>query len=78
MTSCPKNVFDELPALAAPKPSDLHDELKCYLNSNPEHVVDVLQWWFERQHTVHIQPFPAWHWIILQFQVRKPSLTHLA
>ena len=47
---CPKNVFDELPALAAPRPSDLRDELECYLNSDPEHVVDVLLWWFERQH----------------------------
>ena len=36
--------------LAAPKLSDLHDELECYFNSNPEHVVDVLMWWFERQH----------------------------
>jgi hypothetical protein len=49
--SSTNNVFDELPALAAPQPSDLCDELEHYLNSNPEHVVDVLMWWFERQHT---------------------------
>ena len=46
-----KNMFDELPALAAPRSSDLCDELQHYLNSNPEHIVDVLMWWFERQHT---------------------------
>jgi hAT family C-terminal dimerisation region len=44
-------VFDDLPALAAPGPSDLRDELECYLSSNPEHVVDALMWWFERQNT---------------------------
>ena len=45
------NMFDKLPSLAAPKPSDLHDELECYLNTDPEHVTDVLLWWFKRQHT---------------------------
>ena len=44
-------MFDELPALAAPRPSDLCDKLQCYLNSDPKHIVDILQWWFERQHT---------------------------
>ena len=44
-------MFDELPALAAPRSSDLRDELQRYLNSDPEHIVDVLLWWFERQHT---------------------------
>ena len=44
-------MFDELPALAAPQLSDLRDELGCYLNSDPEHVVDVLSWWFKKQHT---------------------------
>jgi hypothetical protein len=43
-------MFDELPALAAPKASDLRDELERYLSSDPEHVVDVLSWWFERKH----------------------------
>lgn len=42
-------MFDELPALAAPTQSDLRDELECYLSSDPEHVGDVLLWWFERQ-----------------------------
>lgn len=49
--SSSKNVFDELPAFAAPQPSDLRDELERYLNSDPEHVADVLAWWFKRQHT---------------------------
>jgi hypothetical protein len=43
-------VFDELPALAAPRPSDLRDELERYLDSDPEHVTDVLLWWIERKH----------------------------
>ena len=46
-----KNVFDELPALAAPQPSDLHDKLGGYLSSDPEHIMDVLSWWFKKQHT---------------------------
>ena len=50
MKSSSKNMFDQLLALSAPKPSDLHDELKRYLSSDPEHVVDVLSWWFERWH----------------------------
>jgi hypothetical protein len=43
-------MFDKLPSLVAPKLSDLCDELECYLNSDPKHVIDVLLWWFERQH----------------------------
>ena len=43
-------MFDQLPALSAPKPSDLRDELERYLSSDPKHVVDVLSWWFERRH----------------------------
>ena len=44
------NMFDDLPALAAPKPSELRDELECFLTTDPEYVQDVLLWWFERQH----------------------------
>lgn len=43
-------MFDNLPALVAPKPSDLRDELERYLSTDPEHVVDVLAWWTERRH----------------------------
>jgi hypothetical protein len=44
------NMFDDLPSLAAPKVSDLHDELDRFLGTDPEHVKDVLGWWFERRH----------------------------
>ena len=43
-------MFDDLPALATPKPSDLRDELDCFLSTDPEYVQDVLAWWFERRH----------------------------
>lgn len=35
----------------APKDSELLDELSRYLNSDPEHVDDVLKWWWERRNT---------------------------
>jgi hAT family C-terminal dimerisation region len=44
-------MFDDLPALAALKPSDLRDELDRFLSTDPEYVQDVLSWWFERRHT---------------------------
>src|SRR3981189_2473656 len=37
-----KNIFDDLPALAAPKPHQLRDELARYLRTDPESVADVL------------------------------------
>ena len=43
-------MFDDLPALAAPKASTLRDELQRFLNSDPEFVQDVLLWWFEHRH----------------------------
>jgi hypothetical protein len=43
-------MFDELPALTAPKLSDLRDELEQYLSTDPEHIVDVLLWWVEWKH----------------------------
>ncbi|KIL55791.1 hypothetical protein M378DRAFT_54282, partial [Amanita muscaria Koide BX008] len=33
-----------------PKASDLRDELDRFLSTDPEHVQDVLGWWFERRH----------------------------
>jgi hAT family C-terminal dimerisation region len=45
------NIFDDLPALAAPKASELRDELERYLASDPEFVPDVLAWWYERRNT---------------------------
>ena len=43
-------MFDDLPALAAPKSSELRDELERYLSTDPEFVPDVLAWWYERRH----------------------------
>jgi hypothetical protein len=43
------NIFDELPALAAPKRSEVHNELDSYFSTDPEHVVDILAWWTERK-----------------------------
>jgi len=44
-----KNTFDNLPAIAAPKPSDLRNELERFLGTDPEFVPDVLAWWHERR-----------------------------
>jgi hypothetical protein len=44
-----ENMFDALPFLAAPKHDELQDELTRYLSTDPEHVDDVLLWWFERR-----------------------------
>src|SRR5882757_6424682 len=43
------NIFDNLPALSAPKTKELRDELDRYLSTDPEHVIDVLKWWTERK-----------------------------
>ena len=40
------NIFDNMAALATPKSTELHDELDCYLSSDPEHVVDAVSWWY--------------------------------
>jgi hypothetical protein len=44
-----QNIFDNLPALAAPKAAELHDKLVQYLSTDPEQVKDVLLWWNERK-----------------------------
>ena len=43
------NIFDDLPALAAPPESDLRDDLDRYLSTDPEHVTDPLAWWYENR-----------------------------
>jgi hypothetical protein len=45
------NVFDNLPALAAPMRTELRDEIEAYLQSDPEAVNDVLAWWYGKQQT---------------------------
>src|SRR5215472_380139 len=47
------NIFDNLPALAAPKPAELHDKLDHYLSTDPEHASDILMWWSD-----HSASFP--------------------
>jgi hypothetical protein len=44
-------MFDSLPALSAPKPTELLDELDCYLSTDPEHVPNALSWWHEQRKT---------------------------
>jgi len=40
-------MFDNIPALAPPKPTDMGHKLGCYLNADVEHVIDALAWWHE-------------------------------
>ena len=42
-------MFDNLPALAPPKPADLRSEIDHYLSADVEHVTDPLAWWHERR-----------------------------
>jgi hypothetical protein len=42
-------MFDNLPALSAPRIRELRDDLDRYLGTDPEYVVDVLMWWTERK-----------------------------
>ena len=48
-TSEPENMFDDLPALIVPASTELRGELDRYLSTDPEHVTDVLAWWYERR-----------------------------
>jgi hypothetical protein len=43
------NIFDDLPALTAPRPNELRDDLARYLSTDPELVKDVLVWWTEQK-----------------------------
>jgi hAT family C-terminal dimerisation region len=43
------NIFDLLPTLAAPPVTKHTDELKFYLDSDPENVSDPLRWWVSKQ-----------------------------
>jgi hypothetical protein len=42
------NIFNNIPALAKLRRSELRDELHQYLNTDPEFVDNVLAWWFEK------------------------------
>lgn len=56
------NIFDNLPSLLAPRLSELRDELERYLSTDPEHVEDVLLWWYERKHL-----YPRLHRMALDY-----------
>jgi hypothetical protein len=57
-----KNIFDNLPSIQAPRPSDLRDELERFLSTDPEHVDDVFIWWYERKHV-----YPRLHRMALDY-----------
>ena len=57
-----ENIFDNLPALQPPKPSELRSELDCYLSTDPEHVTDALAWWYEHKHV-----YPRLHRMALDY-----------
>ena len=58
----PMNIFDNIPALAKPKLSELHVKLMAFLSPDPEHVDDVLTWWFERRSL-----YPRLYWMALNY-----------
>jgi hypothetical protein len=43
------NIFDALPSLAAPKATELSDELTIYLATDPVHTKDALRWWYNKR-----------------------------
>ena len=43
----PTNIFDSLPALAPPKPTNMGSELTRYLSADIKHVTDAVAWWYE-------------------------------
>jgi hypothetical protein len=45
------NVFDNLLALTLLQGTAAVDELRLYLNTEVENVVDMLQWWYEKRKT---------------------------
>jgi hypothetical protein len=57
-----ENIFDNLPSIQAPRPSDLRDELERFLSTDPEHVDDVFIWWYERKHI-----YPQLHRMALDY-----------
>ncbi|OJT01922.1 Zinc finger BED domain-containing protein RICESLEEPER 2, partial [Trametes pubescens] len=43
------NIFDSLASFKPPTKAQLSDKLVQYLNTDPEHTEDVLQWWINHQ-----------------------------
>ena len=46
-TSESENMFNN--ALIALAPAELHGKLKQYLSTDPEHITDILTWWYDRR-----------------------------
>ena len=67
-----KNIFDNLPALQAPKPSGLCGELDKYLDRDPVDVSDALAWWHENRNV-----FPCLHRMALDY-LSIPGKSQLA
>jgi hAT family C-terminal dimerisation region len=44
-----ENIFDSLPTLVTSPAADHTDELKYYLDSDPENISDPLLWWTRMQ-----------------------------
>ena len=61
-SSSTNNIFDDLPALSAPRKADLRDELDCYLSTDPEHVTDAIAWWYKKRYT-----YPRLHRMALDY-----------
>ncbi|KAF5356700.1 hypothetical protein D9758_013728 [Tetrapyrgos nigripes] len=57
-----RNQFDDLPALKAPRPDNLSDELDRYLKSDVEKVKDVVEWWHGRK-----KSYPVLHRMALDY-----------
>jgi len=58
-----KNIFDNLPTLAPLKWStSFIDELCLYLSTEPENVVNAIQWWYEKCKT-----YPDLHCMALDY-----------
>ena len=82
-SSSSTNIFDDLPALSAPKTSELRDELDRYLSTDPEQVTNICKWWYEKR-----VMYPRLHRMALDYltipgmQVKlnatQPLLTKLA
>jgi hypothetical protein len=46
-----ENIFDALPTLTAPAPTELCNELERYLNTDIEDVTDPIRWWYGKKTT---------------------------
>ena len=63
-------MFDNIPALAPPKATELRKELDWYLSSEIEHVSDLLAWWYE-----HHNAYPGLSRMALDY-LTIPGMPH--